>query len=485
VPEVPEGILARVARINEELTRRANRYRLLEGYDEGRCPPPRAVTEARVTQAYRRLIPISEAPWGSLVVDSVQDRLELSGLRSGNEEVDKRLGDVWQRNFMDSESKLAHRSALVGGRSFAIVWPGQDYPNIYLDNGGQCVVQYAPGSRHTRVAALRRWIEEDDGRPRCTYYTKDYIWKFIGPKDTSGQAGTQWMPRVVPDEDWPLPNRFEEVPVVEIAVNRRLKPGEFGHARGEFEHALGLIDRINLLTFIGLVVAFYLGFPLRGVIGNRILKDDNNEPIAPFKALANEVFQLENPQARIDQYPAADRSNLAVFDELSQLAMLTKTPRHYFPYSGGLSNISADAIRADEGGLNAKVVDHKAGLGDSWLEVYRLCGMMMPDGEQPIELSPGAFVGWKDHESRSLAERADAFTKLAPFLPWQVVVERVLNATPDEIRRWEKLRKDEKDVLAGLLAAAAAQQPKPTAQPEDVPTAPGAGNGVPHVPSGA
>jgi hypothetical protein len=93
----------------------------------------------------------------------------------------------------------------------------------------------------------------------------------------------------------------------------------------------GLLDRINLLTFLGLVVAFWMGFPLRGVIGDKILRDDDGKPLPPFKVAADEVFQFENPAAKLAEFKAADRGNLSIFDELAQLAYLTKTPAHYFP----------------------------------------------------------------------------------------------------------------------------------------------------------
>jgi hypothetical protein len=221
----------------------------------------------------------------------------------------------------------------------------------------------------------------------------------------------------------------------------------WGHARGEYGHCLGLIDRINLLTFLGLVVAFWMGFPVRAVIGDRILRDDDGKVIPPFNVEADTIAQLENPNARLDSYEAADRGNLSIYPELAQLAAITKTPRHYFPLAQAMANLSADAIRADEGALNAKVVKHKSSAGEGWEEVLRLCGLMV---DQP--LSPRAELVWLDHESRSLAERADAATKLAPIMPWQALAEHVLNATQDEIARWEAMRAS--DALGQLVAAA-------------------------------
>jgi len=469
VPEIPDEIKRQLAKLSQRLDRRADKCRVLERYYDGSSPLPAAVVRANVTRAYRMLMPVAEAPWGSLVVDSTLDRLEPSGIRSGDKEVDRKAWGVWQDNKMDAESKLAHNAALIDGRANALVWRGDDdaFPTISLDDASTMIVQYHEGSRRNRVAALRRWMD-DDQVPSATLYRRDGIFKFRGPKHSSGRAGTQWEPRIGPRDqgEWPLANPFDTVPVVEVAINRRLKPGSFPYARGEYENCTGLIDRINLLTFLGLVVAFYMGFPLRGTVGQKIirdvLRDDRGEPIideatgkpkeeavAPFDASAAGFFQLENKDAKIVQYEAADRKNLSVLAELDQLSTITKTPRHYFPMEGGMSNLAADAIRASEGSLHAKVTGHKASLGEGWEDVHRLAGRM---AKEPYELSPRAELTWKDHESRSLAERADAASKLKDVVPWQVVAEMALNATQEEIARWTAERGA--DSLTKLVAEA-------------------------------
>lgn len=472
-------LLAQIDKLAGELDKRSHRQRLLESYYDGESPLPAAVTSAKVTQAYRRLMPVSDAPWGSLVVGSVLDRLEVGGIRDENSKVADEVWGVWQENHMDSESKLGHCSGLISGRTFALVWPDQvtGRPEISLDNSSQMIVQYAEGSRHKRVAALRRWQDSDTGATMATLYRPDGIYKFEQPQSNTSGAGSDgrgvaaWVQRMVPGEDWPVANPFEVVPVVEIRFNPQLKPGVFGYARGEYAHCLGLIDRINLLTFLGLVVAFWMGFPIRAVIGDRILRDDDGNVIEPFKATADSVVQFEDPGVKLDTFQAADRSNLSVYPELAHLAAITKTPRHYFPLAQAMANLSADAIRADEGALNAKVTDHKAFAGEGWEEVLRLCGVMIDQ-----QLSPRAELVWLDHESRSLAERADAAIKLNNIMPWQVLAERVLNATQDEIDRWEVLKAG--DALTQLVAAA--KQPAtassngntPDNQPAVTPAAP-------------
>lgn len=434
--------------LGDELDRRTKIAATLEPYDEGGGSIPAAVQRAKMTTAYQVLMGLSTTPWGSLVVDSALDRLEVSGVRTGDKDTDQALWEAWQANRMDSESLLAHRSALRDGRAFALVWDaGDGEPMVSLDDMTQMVVAYQEGSRYRKTAALRRWVDDDDVT-HATLYLPDYVYKF---SEQTVNGTKTWVRREVTGEVWPLPNALEVVPAVEYAVNRKLKPGPFPYARGEYEHVTGLLDRINLLTFVGLVVAIWMGFPLRGVIGDQILKDDDGNDLPPFDVAADAVFQLENPAAQIAEFKAADRGALAVYPELDQLAVVTKTPRHYFPLEQGMSNISADAIRASEGGLHAKTVSHKRSLGESHTELQRLFGKV-----KGIDVPAGAQTLWADHESRSLAERADAAVKLNGILPPQAIWERVLNASQDDINRWQAMG------AIGQLLAAAATAPTPT-----------------------
>jgi hypothetical protein len=132
------------------------------------------------------------------------------------------------------------------------------------------------------------------------------------------------------------------------------------------------------------------------------------------------------------QLDAADRSNLSIFAELEQLSVITKTPRHYFPMANGMANLSAEAIMASEGSMHAAVTSHKASLGEGWEEVLRLCGQIL---DAPI--TPNAELEWLNREARSLAEQADAFSKLAANLPWVAAAEFALNTSQDQIRRWQ------------------------------------------------
>lgn len=472
-------IIAQFGRLSRKLRERRRHGRTLRRYAGHSRNVPDVIQQAQITKAYGMLMPVSGAPWGRLVVRSVLDRLEVSGLIDPAGDFADDVWGLWQANLMDSESKLGHNGALTTGRAFAIVWPDPDTdePRVNLNPSDTVAVEFAHGDRRKRLGALKMW--DEDAKSLATLYRPDGIYKFeTTPNatadsfllDLDGADGRHWRRRDVDGEEWPIPNPFGVVPVVELGVNRELNTGPYPAAAGEFEHCLGLLDRIDLLTFLGLVVAFWMGFPLRGILGAKILRDDTGKPLPPFTVGADQVVQIEDPNARPLEFAAADRKNLSVLEELAQLAYITSTPAHYFPMSSGLSNISADAIRALEGALHAKLADHKAFLGEGWLEVNRLLGLMRhADQGGEALLSPRARIVWKDVQSRSLAEQSDAAVKVRGLLPDVMIAERYLGLTQDDVALMETLKASEalNAVIAGAAApdGAGAGEPAPTVVP--------------------
>lgn len=459
--ELQAGIAKQVDRLcNELAARNAEHERILPYFKklDGRRALPAAVVSAKLVTAYLHLQPMSVATWGKLVVASKLDRLEVNGLTSPDERVSTDIWEgVWQENELNMESKLAHRAALLDGRSHATVWPrnqwllddrgeplgSDDSPDVTFDDCTTMIVEYAEGSRRIRTGALRRWVTDDD-KEFINLYRPDGIYKFIASKDdveTSDSFkanGTRWKPRETANEAWPLPNPLRVLTNVELGVNRELQSGRFTVCRGEFADETGLLDRVNLLTFLGMVLAVSMSFPLRVLIGDKIVRDDDGNEVPPFDAHIGGLAQLEDPKAKLDEYKAADRGALSIYGELAQFATSTTTPRHYFPSEGVIANVSAETITAFEGPMHATVkASHQPTLGSGHEEILRIGGLMLPGAPK---LSRRAKVTWADHQSRSLGEQASAFAQLGGEggLPWQARAEIALGLGQDDLRRYEQ-----------------------------------------------
>lgn len=467
-----DELRAQLKRYSDVLDQRVSQVNTLEDYHDGRFPLPPLIQDSGLTDGYRTLMQLSGANWPELIVSAVEERLEVQGVRFGDAEADKEAWEIWQENGLDAESSMLHESVLTTGRGYAIVWGDgsrDPQPKITYEHASTCVVEYEPGSRRQRRGALRRW--RDGKRWYANLYTPEALYKFRAEQESEDRPAeaNDWVRREVGGEEWPLPNPLGEVPVVEFAVNRKLRPSSFGTGYGEFATKLRHIDRIHYKIFSGLVALTWSGFPLRYIIGDPILyekddqgNDDKTKPIPPIKALASAVAQLENPNAKVGQLPEANIDNYSPEMDIKHLAAISKTPAYYL--LGELVNISADGIRAGEGGLISKVKRHHRSLGESHEDVTRLA-LRVKDPDDPRGRDQSTEIIWSDPESRSLAERADAGLKMQQAgMPWGVIASKVYGMTPQEISRAEAERAtDVLSQIAGQLQETGNGQPEPAA----------------------
>jgi predicted nuclease of predicted toxin-antitoxin system len=131
--------------------------------------------------------------------------------------------------------------------------------------------------------------------------------------------------------------------------------------------------------------------------------------------------------------------------DIRDLAAVSQTPPHHL--LGQMANLSAEALAAAEAGLSRKVEERKHSFGEAHEQVLRKAGEML--GQQ---VEPDAEVRWRDMESRSLAQVADALGKLATMLgvPPQALWERIPGVTQQDVEKWKQLA-EENDSLAGLF----------------------------------
>lgn len=469
--DIPAPLRNWLGALNDELDRRTPKLARLDRYHDGDHPPPNHIRRIRAETEYQELLDQAVTNWPELIVASVEQRLAVTGFRFGDAKADADIWEIWQRNSLDARSGLVHEAALVNGRAYAIVWTDDSgkLAKITPEHASTTVVAYATDGV-TRTAALRRW--RDDMRWYCTLYLPDGLYKFQGPEKIMALPDkSKWERREVSGEDWPLRNPLGVVPVVEFAVNRSLRPAAFGTGCGEFERVTPIIDRINTTIFAGLLAQAYASFPVRALIGvepgyeRRVdssgepILDENDEeimdPVSPIENLAvDRLITLEDPDAKLVSLPESNLENYikAVESHVRHLAAITQTPAHYL--LGQMVNLSADAIRAAEAGLISKVSRHKIDLGEPWEEVMRLA-LRAQDPKDARAFQTDAETLWKDSESRSLAEQADAATKLKDVLPQSAIWERVLQASPQEITRWRT--QDAEGGIAALLAGAGAE----------------------------
>lgn len=415
-------------------TRLDERNRTLERYDNYyRGDHDLKFASPKFAATYGQMFLASSDNWMPLVVDSVQERLQVEGFRLGTKtESDKRAWSLWQANNLDADSDVLHTEALINGTAYTLVWPDAadpTQPRVYIEHPSQVIVANSPEDRRLRLAALKKWVDDDEYL-YATLYLPDAIYKFRSaakPKNGTVSSTIRWEPRETSTEPWPLPNPFGRPPITPIANQRRML------ADGESELAGGvtsLQDKINKLVFDMMVASEFAAYRQRYTIGVEIPKDDKTgQPKAPFDVGVDRLL-MANPKTNtkgepvmspvFGEFSATDLSNYvgAIEMQVQHLASQTKTPPHYLNASA--DRLSGESIKAAETGLVAKVRARQRSYGEGWEDTMRLA--LDVAGIRPRGGAAGMEVVWADPESRSEAEHVDAVVKkLALGVPLRVL----------------------------------------------------------------
>ena len=441
-----------VKALEAELAGRQVTLMRLQDYHDGKHRL--AFTSEKFRQAFGGMFSQFADNWCQLVVDAVEERLNVEGFRYGTDPgSDKDAWQIWQMNGLDAESQLAHSEALIKGDAFAIVW-GDDEgnPKISIESPRDVIVAFAPGNRKHRLAALKRW-KDDDGI-HATLFTPNAVYKFL--KDDS--ANGEYKPVRNTSEVWPLPNPLGVVPVVPL-TNRGSLTSHYGVS--EFLNVIPQQDAVNKLLADMLVASEFIAFPQRYVTGMEIPVDENTgRPVPPFQIAMDKLLIAEDPAAKFGSLSAGDLSNYVtgISTLVQHIASQTRTPPHYFYLSGNFP--SGDAIKSAETGLVAKSRRKMRFFGEAWEEVMRLAFKVLGDPRGDIKTTETI---WADPEYRSESELADALIKRSAIgVPRQQLWEDA-GYSQTQIARFKAM--EASDSLFGAPVAPAPA--KPLLKPEE------------------
>jgi len=450
----PEWLRRRMA---EALDKQRQRVLLLERYADGDHPlptPPRAMNEdvwQETKRAFLSLSQLGRTNWVKLISRAPAERLRVRGFRFGDATTpDANANKLWQENGLDGESPVLHQTVFDTGQAYSLVWPGEKEgtADITYEHPGQMIVMYEAGSRRRRRAAFKQWIDED-GRFCCNLYTPKYVYKWqtrnkvngFGIALGSGEVG--WIPREVRNEQWPLPNPMEKVPVVEFAVNTGLRARPYGGGVSEFQTVLSIQDRINKTIFDRLVTAESQAFRQRYTIGwDPPIDPKTNKPdrravleLSQSKFITLPGGEKDGQQVQVGELDQADFKSFidAVENDVNAMAAITQTPPHYL--LGAMVNIAAEAFAAAEAGLVSKTKGHAEVIGEAHEETIRLG---LKAAKQAGYDDQQSATIWEDIERRSWAEKIDGLIKLKSLgVPEHELWAKVDGVTPQDVERWK------------------------------------------------
>ena len=454
-------------RLYDRLMHQRDYFDVMDAYYRGEPPVPYLAEQAR--REFARLLLLTKSNYMGLVIDSMTERMQVEGFRiSDNPQADQNTWDIWQANGLDSGSDQVLLEAAIGGRSFFLVEPNADkpqLPHIYPEHPTQAIVAYEPGtSRRVRAAGLKVWSDEWTGRTMATLYLPDGIYKWVSStaqtvhvlndrNETLVTGPRQWEPRRVAGETWPADNPLGEVPLIEVPNNPRLLSGGVS----EIADVVAIQDRISKTLADRMMTQDFGAFPQKWATGYPEEDAEGNQN-PRIDVGRNRMVTSDAPETKFGQWDAAalDPYSAAKREDVKDIASRTRTPAQYL--LGEMSNVNGETLKASESGLVSKVRQRMRTSGEGLEATARLArrvaGLAGPD--ESMETI------WRNPEFRTEGELVDALTKMSTLgVPYKALWER-WGASQSEIARWEQMRQDESSYdPIGAIAAQTARDAQP------------------------
>lgn len=384
-----------------------------------------------VPDEVQRLARMSHVNIMGFVVNAAAQSLYVDGYRS------KTLAEqpawaAWQANRMDRHQVGIHRAALAYGAAYETVLPGDPVARIKGVSPRQMTAVYG----------------EDDDWP---------MWALESRRSAKGKlyrliddTHAYWLSA---DTDHaPLKYVSEEAHDLGFCPVVRFKETEDldDEVIGVVQPLMALQDQINVTTFTLLVAQHYGAHRQRYIIGWMAESEQN-----ALHASAQKLWTFDDDpeKVKVGEFGQTDTKNMIESREASlrHVATISQTPVHEL--LGSIANLSAEALVAARDSHNRSLEELRTMFGESHEQGLEVAGRI--DG---VEVDPNAWVRWRDMESRSLAQTADALGKLVQMLgvPPEALWERVPGVTQDEIESWKTLAAESDSI--GNLAALLDQQ---------------------------
>jgi len=392
----------------------------------------------------RRLAEISRVNVLKFVVNTVVQDMYVDGYRAPKANDDQPAWETWQQNRLDARQTGTHRSALSYGTAYVTVLPGEPVPVIRGASPRRMTTLYGTDDDWPELALERRGLTADGKRRRVYRLYDDMSAWWIEADDTFGADVT-----VVKEEE----HGVGHVPVVRF--RNTINDDEWGEVEGEVEPLIPLQDQINITTFGLLVAQHYGAFRQRYILGWAAETE-----AAALEASARKIWTFEDDEVKVGEFGQTDLKGYLDSREATvrYLATISQTPVHEM--LGALINLSAEALAAADASHRRKVSERQIVMGEAWEQVLELAGQLAGTATDPT-----AYVRWRDTESRSLSQVADALSKLVLLgVPPKALWEHIPGVSQQEVEQW-KATAQEGDALANLTAMLERQSAPASATP--------------------
>jgi len=322
--------------------------------------------------------------WCAVVIDSLLERLNLMQFVIAENEADTEfLNREWQLSDMALDADDAHLTALVTGEAYVIAWKEEGEPaTAYYNDPRNVHLFYSGDNPRRKRFACKWWIGDDDHRYLTLYYPDrlEYYRSTNSIAKTTVATGTLVIANDVQTaasfgEPLIADNPYGEIPVFHLRRESRT-------IKSELTNIIEIQDSINKLLSDMMVAAEYGAFKQRWVISQVDVR-------GKFKNSPDEIWAIpagdgEGQQTSVGEFTPTELGNYlsAVEQMVQSVAVISRTPKHYFLAQGG--DPSGEALIAMEAPLNKKAQKYIDRFSSTWRKVAQF--MLKLEGKQIDEL---------------------------------------------------------------------------------------------------
>lgn len=397
---------------------------------------PFAPNKHEVTAEYENLRGLSPNNFAGLLATSLAQMSHIEGISRPGTIGKLPIWDTFRRNHWLSRQNSIHRAAIGQSVAYGVVLPGQD-PLTGNKMAKMC------GKSANNMAAF--YDGDDDEWPVIAIEAHERF-------ENSGLGAMKdgWTVRIYDayvvhfltcegdgtgKDDWTyIEFREHGIPVPPVArCPNRIDLD--GRTRGEIEPVLPLLRRIDQDTFDRLIIQRFGAWQVRYIAGMAKPAKPQEQAAQALKLRVEDLLVSTSPDTKFGTLPGSDLTpQIGATDaDLRLLSAITQMPPHHL--LGLSSNLQAEALAAATEGLHRKNFDFRTNAGEFHEQMARL--VAMAEGDLVLAAAWDLQVRWRDEQSGSMSQAADALGKLAVQLkvPIEMLWERIPGWTDDDVER--------------------------------------------------
>ena len=396
--------------------------------------------DKRPTEEYENLRGLSPNNFAGLIVTTLAQMAYLEGISRPGTKGILPVYETFLRNRWGSKQTAIHRGAIGQSVAYGVVIPGDDpltgsAMSKMLGKSATAMAAFYDDDDDEwpvlAVEAQERFENKGLGAVKVGWSVKIYDAYVIHRLTCEGDGteAKQWEYIDHVEHGMPVP------PVARCANRIDLD----GRTRGEIEPVLPLLRRIDQDLFDRLINQRFGAWQVRYIAGMAKPNSKSEQAAQALKLRVEDLLVSTSDKTKFGVLPAGPLAPQieATDADLRLLSAISQLPPHHL--LGLSSNLQAEALAAATEGLQRKAFDFRTNAGEFHEQMARLCAMA--EGDFVTAAAWDLRVRWKDTESGSMSQAADALGKLAVQLkvPIEMLWERIPGWTDTDVQRAKEL----------------------------------------------